>query len=266
MKDVLSEKIGINIPFDNNKILQSVLERVNSNKELTTFWKINNVNAINRLGFGDHGFTHFQIVANSALRIARIMVKHGIIMSLVKDYNFKNDYSEVVIFLASVMHDLGMSISREGHEELSLFIAYNLLKEILDFLSIEERTIITAEVLHAILSHRSDGNPITIEAGILRIADALDMANGRSRIPFESGKVNIHSVSAYAIDNVSIKDGKEKPVQIYILMNNSSGLYQIDELLKKKLQNSGISHYFEITASMKGKIEKSLIKDFRIEI
>lgn len=266
MKDFVSQKTGINIPVEDNEILKLVLERVNSNTELSTLWRVSNVNAMNRLGYGDHGYTHFQIVANCALRIFRILVKHGVEMSLVKDYDLKNEYSEVVIFLASVMHDLGMSINRQDHEMLGLFIANNLLRGILDFLTIEERTIVISEVLHAILSHRSDGDPITVEAGILRVADALDMANGRSRIPFESGKVNIHSVSAYAIENVNIKEGKDKPVQICILMNNSSGLYQIDELLKKKLRNSGISDFFEITAFMKGKVEKSLIKDFKIEI
>ena len=49
-----------------------------------------------------------------------------------------------------------------------------------------ERTIVVAEALHAIIGHRRRGDPITIEAGIVRVADALDMAQGRSRVPFES--------------------------------------------------------------------------------
>ena len=46
---------------------------------------------------------------------------------------------------------------------------------------------VAAEAMHAIIAHRRRGDPLTIEAGIVRIADALDMAQGRSRIPFESG-------------------------------------------------------------------------------
>ena len=80
---------------------------------------------------------------------------------------------------------------------------------------------------------------IRLEAGILRVADALDMAKGRSRIPFERGSVSIHSLSAAAIDDVEIKDGEHRPILIEILMNNSSGIYQVDGLLKAKLQGSG---------------------------
>src|SRR5258708_3394065 len=135
----------------------------------------------------------------------------------------------------------------------------------LNFMPIEERTIVISDIFHAILSHRRDGHPITVEAGIVRIADALDMTHGRSRIPFEAGKVNIHSISAYAIDKVEITKGEEKPIQIDILMNNSSGLFQVDELLKKKLDNSGIEQYFEIKAYTSGDNEKSLIKEFYLK-
>lgn len=80
-----------------------------------------------------------------------------------------------------------MSISREGHEEFSLFLANNILHKILDFLPIEERTIVTSETLHAIIAHQSEGKPHTFEAGIVRVADALDMSEGRSRIPYQAG-------------------------------------------------------------------------------
>ena len=89
---------------------------------------------------------------------------------------------------------------------------------------------IVSEVLGAITSHRDYGKPLTIEAGIVRVADALDMAKGRSRIPFEHGRVSIHSLSAAAIDAVAIKDGERTPILIEITMNNSSGVYQVDEL------------------------------------
>ena len=254
---------SISVPIHKNKLLEQVVGLTNNNQELTTLWKIANIVAIERLHITDHGYTHFQIVANIALRIARILVQNNIEMSIVKDYQLSNDYAEVVIFLASVMHDIGMSVNREGHEDLAVPVSRDILKEILTFLPIEERTIVIAEVLHAIISHRKDGRPITIEAGIVRIADALDMANGRSRIPFETGKkINIHTISAYAIDKIDIKKGEEKPIEIDILMNNSSGLFQVDELLKKKLANSGIEQYFEIKAYTTGAHEKNLIKEF----
>ncbi len=125
---------------------------------------------------------------------------------------------------------------------------------------------IVSEVLQAIISHRSDGQPLTVEAGILRVADALDMAKGRSRIPFEKGSVSMHSLSAAAIDDVTITDGDDQPVKIEILMNNSSGLYQVDGLLKAKLRGSGLEPYVEVIAHIDTETEKRLVPMYRLEI
>ena len=128
-----------------------------------------------------------------------------------------------------------MSVHRHGHEDFSLFLAEPKLRELLDGIYEEpDRTVIVSEVLQGIISHRADGEPLTLEAGILRVADALDMEQGRSRIPFERGHVGIHSLSAAAIEDVSIGDGDEKPIRIEITMNNSSGIYQIDALLRRR--------------------------------
>jgi uncharacterized protein len=121
-------------------------------------------------------------------------------------------------------------------------------------------------VLGAITSHREDGNPLTLEAGIVRVADALDMAKGRSRIPFEHGRVSIHSLSAAAIDSVHIGDGESAPISIEIEMNNSSGVYQVDELLKAKLRGSGLEPYVEVVARIDTEAEKSLIPLYRLEL
>lgn len=252
----------IRVPTLNNHLLQKTLKLVNVHEELITMWKVININAIDRLGMSDHGHVHFQIVANIALRITRILVNKGVSMSITKNYKLNKNYAELVVVLASILHDLGMTIHRDGHEEYSLFLADTILKDLLKFLPTEERVIVKSEVLHAIISHRSDGKPVTIEAGIVRVADALDMSNGRSRIPFDAGKINIHSLSAFAIESVEIKEGTEKTVQIQILMNNSAGIFQVDELLKSKLQDSGIAQYFDVKAYVKGETEKRLLKEF----
>jgi metal-dependent HD superfamily phosphatase/phosphodiesterase len=254
----------INVPILDNEIMGKALEIINDNQEVRTLWKVINVNAIDRLGMSDHGPVHFQIVANIALRLGRILQKNNIEMSITRYFGLSVHYAELVILLGSLFHDLGMSINREGHEEFSLFLANNILHQILEFLPIEERTIVTSEVLHAIIAHRSGGKPYTIEAGIVRVADALDISQGRSRIPYEAGFVDIFSVSAAAIDNVEIIEGTERPIQINILMNNSSGLFQVDELLKKKLIGSGIEKYVKIRAYIERRREKKLIKEFEI--
>ena len=90
------------------------------------------------------------------------------------------------------------------------------------------------------------------------------MSQGRSRIPFEAGKVDIYSLSALAIDEVNISEGKEKPILVQIYMNNSSGIFQIDELLKSKLKDSGIEQYLQIEAYSSSPTDKQLVKEYRL--
>src|SRR2546421_686815 len=128
-----------------------------------------------------------------------------------------------------------------------------------------ELAVIVSEALHAITSHRAYGKPLTLEAGVLRVADALDMAKGRSRIPFERGSVSIHALSAAAIDSVKISDGDARPIMIEILMTNSSGVYQVDGLLKEKLRGSGLEPYVEVVAHIDTEAEKRLVPMYRLE-
>jgi hypothetical protein len=256
-------QIDIRVPTHHNSLLEKTLALINEDIEIKTIWRVNNINAIDRLGMTDHGAVHFQIVANIALRLARILEKCQVVMSVKQYYDLSTDYAELIILLASLFHDLGMSISREGHEEYSLILANDILHRILDFLPVEERTIVTSETLHAIIAHRSDGVPYTIEAGIVRVADALDMSEGRSRIPYQAGKMDIHSVSAAAINKVEILEGTERPVQINIWMNNIAGIFQVDELLRRKLGGSGIEKYVTVSAYLMEGEEKRLVKEFQ---
>jgi len=98
----------------------------------------------------------------------------------------------------------------------------------------------------------------------VRVADALDMTKGRSRIPFEAGQVDIHSLSAAAIDKVAILHGEAKPIRIVVTMTNSAGIFQLDELLKEKLHGSGLEPYVQVEATVEGEAEKKLIQVFRL--
>ena len=168
--------------------------------------------------------------------------------------------------LASLLHDIGMSVHRRDHEDWSLFLAEPKLRELLEDVYDEpDRTVLVTEVLQAITSHRADGEPLSLEAGILRVADALDMAKGRSRIPFERGSVSIHALSAAAIDEVRIGDGQSRPIAIEIVMNNSSGIYQVDGLLKAKLRGSGIEPYVEVVARIDTEAEKRLVPVYHLD-
>jgi hypothetical protein len=204
MLQIKTDTLAIRVPVRKNQLLKQALEEINANVEVRTLWKVGNVNAIERLGMSDHGPVHFQIVANIALRISRLLHKHNVDLSITRHFELSYEYGELVILLGSLLHDIGMTIDRQDHETHSLFIARDLMKAILHFLPSEERIIVISEVLHTIISHRKGGTPLTIEAGIVRVADALDMSQGRSRIPYEQGKVNIHSLSAYAIENITV--------------------------------------------------------------
>ncbi len=252
----------IRVPFRTNDKLRRVIERVNAHAELRALWQVQNVNAVDRLGMSDHGAVHMQIIANIALRILRLLVERGVKPSLVKDFTaFDNHDAEIVVLLAALTHDLGMSIHRVDHETYSLFLAQPIIDELLDGMyELTPRTIMRSEILHAIISHRADGNPLTIEAGVVRVADALDMAKGRSRIAFEAGKVNIHSVSAAAIEKVEIGAGDEYAVRVRIHMNNSAGIFQVDELMKDKLRGSGLEKFVQVEAMVEGETEKRLIQ------
>jgi metal-dependent HD superfamily phosphatase/phosphodiesterase len=260
-------QMRIRVPPRANRKLAALLERVNGDEQLKAWWHVSNVNAVKRLEINDHSWVHIQIVANIGLKLLRQLTKHGVEPALVRDYGMSRDDAEVVVVLGALLHCVGMSIHREGHEDWSMFLAEPKMRELLDGLYEEpELTVITVEVLGAITSHRDYGKPLTLEAGIVRVADALDMAKGRSRIPFEHGRVSIHSLSAAAIEAVAIKDGERTPVLIEITMNNSSGVYQVDELLKAKLRGSGLEPYVEVMAHIDTEAEKSLIPLYRLEL
>ncbi len=265
LKTPQEARIPIRVPARHNPALQKVIERVNADEELYALWEVMNVNAVERMGMSDHGPVHFQIVANISLKTLRLLLERGIVPNIVSDYGMTNQDAEVVVVLASLLHDLGMSIHRINHEEYSLFVSQPIIDRLLEGIyPVRARIIVRSEVLHAIISHRSDGRPLTLEAGVVRVGDALDMTKGRSRIPFEAGKVNIHSLSAAAIEQVEITSGVEKPVHINVRMSNSAGIFQVDDLLKEKLHGSGLERYVEVEATIEGETEKKLVTVFRI--
>ena len=261
------ERMRIRVPPRANKKLRVLVERVNADPQLKAWWHVANVNAVKRLQINDHSWVHIQIVANLALKLLRQLAKHDVEPGMVKDYGMTQDDAEVVVALGAFLHCIGMAVHRERHEDWSLFLAEPKMYELLDGLYEEpDLTVVASEVLQAITSHREDGRPLTLEAGVIRVADALDMAEGRSRIPFQHGRVSIHSLSAAAIEGVEIKDGEVAPVLIEITMNNSSGIYQVDELLKAKLRGSGLEPYVEVVAHIDTEAEKRLIPLYRLEL
>ena len=265
VEERFARRVRINLPRRSNAKLGALLERVNDDDDLYGLWIAANANAMERLGMTDHGPVHVKIVMNIALKMLRLLVDRGIEPSVIRNYKMAAEDAEVVVAMASLLHDIGMSIHRADHESYSLFLADAKLRALLPVVyDGRQAAIVRSEILHAIISHRSGGAPLTVEAGVVRIADALDMAEGRSRIPFEQGSQSIHSISAAAIESITIAPGADKAVRISVRMTNSAGVFQLDRLFREKLQGSGLESHFELEASIEGETEKRLIRTFRV--
>jgi metal-dependent HD superfamily phosphatase/phosphodiesterase len=251
----------LNVPCLQNGVLKRVVERIDRSPELAAYWSGSNITAIDRMGINDHGPVHIRIMTNIGLKLLRLLIAGGVAPSVVADHGLTNDDAEVVVVLACVLHDIGHVIHRDEHELLSLVLAGPLIDRFLDSLYDPRATaLIKGEVLHAIYAHQREIKTLTIEAGVVKVADALDMESGRARIPFEIGGPTIHSVSAMAIRKVRLERGEERPIKISVEMSNSAGIFQLDSLLRQKLENSTLSPYVEVEANVVGDEEKIVQK------
>jgi metal-dependent HD superfamily phosphatase/phosphodiesterase len=254
----------VRAPTRGNRRLEALLGGVNADLELRTWWHMAQV-ASERLGMSDHSWVHVQIVLNIALRLLRLLARAGIEPAMVTDHGLGRRDAEVVVAAGALLHDVGMSIHRADHEAFSLFLAERKLRELLGEAYEEpERTVVVSESLHAIIGHRRRGEPYPLEAGVVRVADALDMAHGRSRVPVDAGRVGIHALSAAAIDEISIDAGEELAVRVEIKMNNSAGIFQVDDLLATKLRGTPLEGHVEVVATIEGETEKRLLTEFRL--
>jgi hypothetical protein len=254
----------VRAPSRGNRKLESFLEAVNADEQVRAWWYMAQVQS-ERLGMSDHSWVHVQIVLNISLRLLRLLVKAGVEPAMVADHRMRDRDAEVVVAGGALLHDVGMSIHRADHEAYSLFLAEGALGRLLAGSYREpDRSVVAAEILHAIIGHRRRGEPYTVEAGVVRVADALDMAQGRSRIPLEAGQEGIHSISAAAIDEVRIEAGEERPVRIEIELNNSAGIFQVDDLLATKIRGTPLEGRVEVVAQVQGESEKRLLSGFRL--
>lgn len=251
----------ISIDTNSNEKLSTIVDHVNADERLQQYWTCANVMAVDRLGYNDHSEKHVEIVADKALQLLRFLQEDQE-PGIVQDYDFTHEDAEVVVLLAALLHDVGHIVHRYNHSEYSLVIANRLLDDLLEATEVytpREQVVIKSEVLHAIQSHHRKAEPLTLEAGILRVADALDMEKGRA-----SGPDDIHAISALSVDNVSIEHrdaADQRPVLIKIALNNSSGVFQVDHLFKQKVAGSGLEDLIAVRAEIHGD-EKHIIDTY----
>jgi metal-dependent HD superfamily phosphatase/phosphodiesterase len=253
--------------FKDNKLCQIAFDELEKDVEVQTVLEDSNRMAIDRMGFSDHGHTHSLIVTQNGIRLLRELVK-GIQTTIVMEETGTTEDSELVVLLGCYLHDIGMVVGRTNHDEFSVAIAMPILDRILAKVYPKDRrkqVHIRGHVMHAIYCHDKVAVPMTVEAGVVGIADALDMTKGRARIPFEAGSVNIHSASAMAIERVKIKKGDKKTVRIEVTMNNASGIFQIQELLEEKIRNAKmLVDHIELYAIMTPSEDKIITEELRV--
>ncbi|MHA2076247.1 MAG: HD domain-containing protein [Candidatus Thorarchaeota archaeon] len=253
--------------FKNNELCQIAFDALESDIEVQTVLEDSNRMAIDRMGYSDHGHTHSLIVTLNGIRLLRELNK-GIQTTIVDEETGTIKDSEIVILLGCYLHDIGMVVGRANHDEFSVILAKPILDRILKKVypkDIRKQVHIRNHVMHAIYCHDKVAVPMTVEAGVVGIADALDMTKGRARIPFEAGSVNIHSASAMAIERVKIRKGDTKTVRIEVTMNNASGIFQIQELLEEKIRNAkALVDHIELYAIMSPREDKIIEEELRV--
>lgn len=218
-----------------------------------------NTVSIKRLGYNDHGPVHMRKVLINALIMSDLLHKRGIKLNLEGEEIGTLEDSTVALIVAALLHDVGMSVGRERHEHTGANLALPVIERILESIygdDLEKRVIIRSMAVEGIVGHMATQKIHSLEAGLILIADGLDMEKGRARIPMlittESRVGDIHKYSAAAIERVSIKEGSEKPVRITVDMSAEVGFFQIEEVLFTKVNSSPIKPYIELFARVVG--------------
>jgi metal-dependent HD superfamily phosphatase/phosphodiesterase len=232
--------------------LFNMLER---DGEVQALLRVANTMAVTRLFYNDHGVVHSRIVSGSALEILDVLIDWGVQPSIVRDGEGDLEDSRVVVVGGAYLHDIGNAIHREGHHLHGAYMADRILRRLLSKLYADDEhkaIVVRQEILHAIFSHDEGVVPLTVEAGVVKVADGTDMAEGRARIPYKLGKSDIHGFSALAIKKVEVEKGEERPVKIIVDMENEAGIFQVEQVLGAKIKSSGIANLVEVQVLKKG--------------
>lgn len=261
-KEVTTES-KIEKRLQNRPVCLALVEYLFNDPELQEIQEYANNVSIRRLGYNDHGPVHMRQVVNNAIKMLNILHDFGIKTSLEDEEIGTFEDSMCAVIIAGLMHDMGMAIGRQGHEEMSALLAQPLIERTLKHMfpdNLHKRVIIKSMATEAIVGHMSSRKIHSIEAGILLIADGCDMTKGRARIPLAintAPKVgDIHKYSANAIKWIGIHHGERKPIKIDIEMSSEVGFFQIEEVLLEKINASPAKQFVELYAGVEGEERK----------
>lgn len=229
--------------------------------EVQTYLRMGNMMVVRRLRYNDHGPTHSRIISGSALEIFKMLGTKKITPTTVEEGVYAVEDARVVVLCGAYLHDIGNAIHRTAHHLHGYLLAGPIIDRLLAQIypdDPEVRLRMKAGILHCIFAHDEEVRCLTMEAGTVTVADGTDMAGGRARIPYRTGKVDIHSLSALAIRTVELVEGESRPVRILVQMDNPAGVFQIEEVLERKIASSGIEGWFEVVALERDKELKTL--------
>ena len=243
----------------NGKPLQ-VAKIMLNDLELQYMQEYANIVSIKRLNFNDHGPVHMRKVVINSLDMLDLLNKAGIMLNLEREKCGTYEDSIVAVILASFLHDLGMTIGRKNHENMSFALAIPVIDRILNEVygdDLEKKVVIRSIALEGIIGHMATQKIHSLEAGIILVADGCDMEKGRARIPMrmstESKVGDIHKYSAASIEKVKLSRGKKRAIKIMIEMKASVGFFQVEEVLFKKINISPVKSHIELYAGVKGR-------------
>ena len=237
-----AEPAIFSVPARHNPRLQALTERINADEELRQLWRSANINAVGRLGLGDSGEVHVRIVANAGLKLLRLLREAGhqpavvvqhrpaVVVqhrpAVVVQHRLTPDEAEIIVVLAAV-HDLGLAVHTDAHlaARAGLVLADRKLGELLAVLyPPRERAVLRAEALHAMVAQEADVACLTLEAAVLKLADALDLTKGRARLPAEAGQRVGAANAMLLVDEVTIQRAKAPPVRVVVRLSRADGL------------------------------------------
>lgn len=223
-----------------------VVQILETDIEVQTLWYMANRTS-RRAAVNDHGPVHVRTSMHHGDTLLHLLMDAGVQPNCITDHAMTADDARVVVLLGLALHDVGMSIHRDRHELLSVPIALDWLRRKLPAVYAEPQlTVIVSEIVHAVLAHNVNERCLTLEAGIVKVADALDMTKGRSRKAISAGKIDIHSISAAAVEAVRVTRGENKPVRVEVDITNPAAVFHLNEVFGQKLARSSIKEYVEV--------------------
>ena len=239
--------------------VKQMFDLLETDSEVQGCLQMSNMMTVNRLRYNDHGAVHSRITAGSSLEIFDLLDKK---MERNTEQNgISKEDARLIVLCGAYLHDIGNSIHRADHHIHGCNIARPILDRLLTKVVPDDGELalrIRHEALHSIFAHHIEVQCLSLEAGAITVGDGTDMAEGRARVPYNAGKVDIHSLSALSIKSVEIESGDPEPVHILVHMKNPSGVFQIEEVLGRKIRTSGISQYLNVVALMEGEEIKTL--------